>query len=92
MPSYTCVLIGRSDEVVKLDTVEATDAAMAMSRAKQIYWSQQDISAIEIWQMGRLALRVTRHEMSSICARRHQAEAPPPSAERRGNSAGSQTG
>ncbi len=59
MPPFMCLLVGQSDEVVKCETVEADNSAEAMTQSELMLRSHVGLSAIEIWQEGRLALKLT---------------------------------
>lgn len=59
MPSFMCLLVGQSDEVVKCETVEADNTAEAMTQSELMLRSHVGLSAIEIWQEGRLALKLS---------------------------------
>ena len=56
MPPFMCLLVGQSDEVVICETVEAENTAQAMNKTESMLRSRADLSAVEIWQKGQLAL------------------------------------
>jgi hypothetical protein len=58
MPVFLCLVIGRSNEVVKVETIEADAAAEAMTRMEQHILSDPLVTAIEIWLQGRLESRL----------------------------------
>ena len=59
MPPFTYLLVGQSDEVVQCETVEAENTAEAMTKTELMLRSHAGLSAIEIWQQGQLAMRLT---------------------------------
>jgi hypothetical protein len=59
MPPFTCLLVGQLDEVVQCETVEADDTAEAMTKTELMLRSHAGLSAIEIWQQGQLAMKLT---------------------------------
>jgi hypothetical protein len=65
MPVFLCLVIGRSDEVVKVETIEAHAAAEAMTRMEQHIRSDPLVTAIEIWMQGRLELRLALNKLGS---------------------------
>jgi hypothetical protein len=76
MPAFMCLLIGQSNEVVKVDTIEAHDAAEAMSGVEQGLRFIGPYVAIEIWLNGRLELRLTLNKSGrdSIAAKPFELE------------------
>ena len=63
MPVFLCLVIGRSNEVVKVETIEADAAAEAMTRMEQHIRSDPLVTAIEIWLQGRLELRLALNKL-----------------------------
>jgi len=63
MPVFLCLVIGRSSEVVKVETIEADAAAEAMTRMEQRIRSDPLASAIEIWLQGRMELRLSLNKL-----------------------------
>ena len=63
MPPFMCLLVGQSDEVVICETVEAENTAQAMNKTESMLRSRADLSAVEIWQKGQLALKVTWNDL-----------------------------
>ena len=59
MPPFTCLLVGQADEVVQCERVEAESTAEAMTKTEAMLRSHADLSAIEIWQQGHLAMKLT---------------------------------
>ena len=59
MPPFMCLLVGQSDEVVQCESIEADNTAAAMNKTESILRSHADLSAVEIWQEGQLALKLT---------------------------------
>jgi hypothetical protein len=65
MPAFLCLVIGRSNEVVKVETIEADAAAEAMTRVKQRIRSDPMATAIEIWLQGRLEQRLALNNLGT---------------------------
>ena len=63
MPAFLCLVIGRSNEVVKVETIEADVAAEAMTRMEQHIRSDPLVTAIEIWLQGRLEIRLALNKL-----------------------------
>jgi hypothetical protein len=63
MPVFLCLVIGRSNEVVKVETIEADAAAEAMTRMEQHIRSDPLVTTIEIWLQGRLELRLALNKL-----------------------------
>jgi hypothetical protein len=65
MPPFMCLLVGQSDEVVKCATVEADNTAEAMTQTELMLRSHAGLSAIEVWQGGRLAMKLRWSDLLS---------------------------
>jgi hypothetical protein len=65
MPPFMCLLVGQSDEVVNCETVEAENTAQAMDKSASMLRSRADLSSVEIWQEGQLALKLTWNDLLS---------------------------
>lgn len=65
MPVFLCLVIGRSNEVVKVETIEADAAAEAITRMEQGIRSDPLATAIEIWLQGRLEQRLTLNKLGT---------------------------
>jgi hypothetical protein len=65
MPPFMCLLVGQSDEVVNCEAVEAENMAHAMNKSESMLRSRAGLSSVEIWQEGRLALKMTRIDLLS---------------------------
>ena len=63
MPVFVCLVIGRSNEVVKVETIEADAAAEAMTRMEQRIRFDPLATAIEIWLQGRLEVRLALNKL-----------------------------
>ena len=63
MPVFLCLVIGRSNEVVKVETIEADAAAEAMTRMEQRIRFDPLATAIEIWLQGRLEVRLALNKL-----------------------------
>ena len=63
MPVFVCLVIGRSNEVVKVETIEADAAAEAMIRMEQHIRFDPLATAIEIWLQGRLEVRLALNKL-----------------------------
>ena len=71
IPVFLCLVIGRSNEVVKVETIEADAAAEAMTRMEQHIRFDPLATAIEIWLQGRLKVRfaLNKLERETIAAK-----------------------
>ena len=65
MPTYTCLLIGRSNAVVECGTIAAGNSAEAAARMEHTLRSRAGLTAIEIWQEGRMDNRLTWTDLMS---------------------------
>jgi len=63
MPVFVCLVIGLSNEVVKVETIEADAAAAAMTRMEQRIRFDPLATAIEIWLQGRLEVRLALNKL-----------------------------
>ena len=63
MPVFLCLVIGRSNQVVKVETIEADAAAEAMTRMEQHRRFDPLATAIEIWLQGRLQVRLALNKL-----------------------------
>jgi len=62
MPAFKCLLIGESDQVVQYETIEADNSSEALARAKWMLVIRTGLTAIEVWDDGGLAKRLTQTE------------------------------
>ena len=65
MPVFLCLVIGRSNEVVKVETIEADAAAEAMTRMEQRIRFDPLATTIEIWLQGRLEQRLALNKLGT---------------------------
>jgi len=63
MPVFLCLVLGRSNEVVTVETIEADAAAEAMTRMEQHIRSDPLATAIEIWLQDRMELRLALNKL-----------------------------
>jgi hypothetical protein len=59
MPHFRCYLLNSADQIVSVDSVEATDDSAAMEMAGQLILSRHSkFAAIEIWDRARCVGKV----------------------------------
>ena len=68
MPAYTYLLIGHSDKVVECGSVSAASSAEAGVEMEHLLRHRSRLTAIEVWDRGRLAARLTQTDMPAASA------------------------
>ena len=68
MPAYTYLLIGHSDKVVECGSISAASSAEAGAEMEHLLHHRARLTAIEVWDGGSLAARLTHTDLPAASA------------------------